>query len=209
MDDRLKWLDWAQQLQALAQSGLAYDSHPYHAERYALVLKIAAEIASSQSLTDFAQVRDLFIGDIGHATPKVDVRGVMFQGNRVLLVKEHSDGRWTLPGGWADVGESAAEAVVREVREEAGYPVRADKLLAVYDRSRHGHPPHPWYIYKLFFLCTVTGDPTHDAHNTEIDAVDFFPVDDLPELSLGRTTPAEIARFFEHVQHPDWPTDFD
>ncbi|MCB9449872.1 MAG: NUDIX hydrolase [Anaerolineaceae bacterium] len=207
MDNRPKWLDWAQQLQAIAQSGLAYDPHTYDAERYEQVRQIAAEIAAYQSQTDLALVQTLFAGDVGHATPKVDVRGVIFREGRILLVRELSDGKWTLPGGWADIGESAAEAARREVLEESGFPVQITKLLAVYDRSRHAHPPHPWYIYKFFFRCEITGSP--QSHDNEVDAVDFFALDNLPELSIGRTTPAQLARFFDHACHPDWPTDFD
>lgn len=207
MSSTPQWLGWVQQLQALAQSGLAYNPHPYDAERYEHVRQIAAEIAAHLSQTDLNLVQELFAGDTGHATPKVDVRGVIFRDDRILLVREHSDGKWTLPGGWADIGESAAEAVMREVGEESGYPVRATKLLAVYDRARHAHPPHPWYIYKFFFRCEITGSP--QAHDSEVDAVDFFKLENLPELSTGRTTVAQIARFFDHARHPEWPTDFD
>jgi ADP-ribose pyrophosphatase YjhB (NUDIX family) len=202
-----QWLHWVQQLQALAQSGLAYNPHPYDAERYELVRQMAAEMAARLSETDLPTVQALFAQDTGHATPKVDVRGVVFRDDRILLVRESTDGKWTLPGGWADIGESPAEAVMREVGEESGYPVQATKLLAVYDRSRHAHPPHPWYIYKFFFRCEITGSA--GAHDGEVDAVDFFTLDNLPELSIGRTTPAQIARFFDHARHPDWPADFD
>ncbi|MCB9456447.1 MAG: NUDIX hydrolase [Anaerolineaceae bacterium] len=207
MSSTPQWLGWVQQLQALAQSGLAYNPHPYDAERYEQVRQIAAEIAAHLSHTDLSLVLELFAGDTGHATPKVDVRGVIFRDDRILLVREHSDGKWTLPGGWADIGESAAEAVMREVGEESGYPVKATKLLAVYDRARHAHPPHPWYIYKFFFRCEITGSP--QAHDSEVDAVDFFKLENLPELSTGRTTVAQITRFFDHARHPEWPTDFD
>jgi ADP-ribose pyrophosphatase YjhB (NUDIX family) len=115
--------------------------------------------------------------------------------------------RWTLPGGWADVGESPTEGVVREVREESGYEVRAVKLLALHDRGRHPHPPHTYAIYKLFFLCELLGGvPTASI---ETAGVGFFPEDDLPELSVGRVLPEQIRRFFEHLRHPHWPTDFD
>ncbi|HHX64279.1 MAG TPA: NUDIX domain-containing protein, partial [Chloroflexi bacterium] len=156
----------------------------------------------------------LFEGETGYATPKVDVRGCVFHDGRLLLVRERSDGRWTLPGGWADVGESPAQSVAREVYEESGYRVRAAKLLAVYDRALHPHtPPYPYHIYKLFFRCDLE-DPAPVAEQVsrtdhEISHVGFFAEDALPELSISRVTPEQIARMFAHSRHPGWPTDFD
>jgi ADP-ribose pyrophosphatase YjhB (NUDIX family) len=202
-----RWLDWVQRLQAVAQTGLAYGKDPFDIERFQQVQAIAAEIAAAHTDTLPDTINDLFAGEIGHATPKVDVRGVVFRDDTLLLVRERSDGRWTLPGGWVDIGESPSEAVTREVKEESGYDTRAVKLLALYDRSRHDHPAHIWYIYKLFFQCDLLGgEPVPDK---EILEVGFFRPDALPELSAGRVTAKQIARFFEHRQHPDWPTEFD
>jgi ADP-ribose pyrophosphatase YjhB (NUDIX family) len=135
------------------------------------------------------------------------VRGAVFRDDMILLVKERSDGGWTLPGGWADVGDSPSDAVVREIVEESGYQTRAVKLLALYDRNKHAHTPYPYHAYKLFFLCELIGGAP--AHSVETDDVAFFRRDAIPELSLTRITPAQIARLFEHYDHPDWPTDFD
>jgi ADP-ribose pyrophosphatase YjhB (NUDIX family) len=143
----------------------------------------------------------------GYATPKLDVRGVVFRENGILLVKEREDGGWTLPGGWADVGESPADATVREVREESGFETRAVKLLAVYDRNRHGHTPIPFHAYKLFFRCEIIGGAP--ATSVETEGVDCFGEDSLPPLSISRVTPAQIHRFFEHLRNPGWPTEFD
>ncbi len=202
-----KWLEWAQRLQAIAQSGLYYTQNPFEIERYEAVREIAVEIMAAHSDASPESLRALFAHEEGHATPKVDVRGAVFRDDTILLVRERVDGRWTLPGGWVDVGESPSEAVEREVFEESGYRTRAVKLLAVYDRNKHDHPPHPFHIYKLFFLCELTGgDPSPSA---ETDGVAFFPEDALPELSMGRVTPEQIRRLFEHYRHPDWPADFD
>jgi ADP-ribose pyrophosphatase YjhB (NUDIX family) len=152
-------------------------------------------------------IRDLFAGQVGYATPKIDVRGAVFRDDAILLVKERSDGCWTLPGGWADVGDSPAEAVVREIAEESGYLTRAVKLLALYDRNKHGHPPIPDHAYKLFFLCEIIGGAP--AESTETNGVGFFAEDELPNLSLTRVTPAQIARLFAHNRNPNLPTDFD
>lgn len=202
-----KWLQRAKSLQTMAQTGLTYASDPYDIERYKTIQAMALEMMAEQSQTDPEIVKDLFQYELGHATPKIDVRAAIFQQERVLLVRERSDGCWTLPGGWADVGESAAEATAREVREEAGYEVRITRLLALYDREKHDHPPHPYYAYKVFFACEISGG--QPMHSSETDGVDFFPLEELPPLSLTRVTGAEIARLFELYQNPALGADFD
>jgi ADP-ribose pyrophosphatase YjhB (NUDIX family) len=205
--DTSRLLHWARKVQALAQTGLAYTKDPYDKERYESLRLISADILTASARKVSAQLVEAFTEELGYATPKVDVRAAVFADNRVLLVKERSDGRWTLPGGWADIGESPGAAVVREVKEESGYIVVARKLAAVYDRDLHGHPPMPFHVYKLFFLCDlVEGAP---QTSTEIEDLAFFPENELPPLSLARVTPKEIAHLFEHQRHPEWPTSFD
>ena len=201
-------LDWARQLQAVAQIGLAYpDTTAYDRDRYEHVRRIAAEMLATNGEVDALDARLAL--ETGHATPKLDVRGVVFRDGTLLLVRERSHGRWTLPGGWVDVGESPSRAVVREVREESGYDTSAVKLLALYDRDRHAHPPHPWHIWKACFRCELVDGIEH-GFDEEISAVRFFAQDALPELDLERITPdTYITRFFEHRDHPEWPTDFD
>ena len=202
-----KWLEWTQKLQAIAQNGLTYSENPFDIERYKSLQAIAAEIMATYSNVEHSYILNLFSQEVGYATPKVDVRGAVFRDDTILLVKEREDGCWTLPGGWADVGDSPSEVAVKEVYEESGYQTRAVKLLAVYDRDRQGHPPHPHYIYKLFFLCElVSGSP---SPSIETEEVEFFAEDAIPELSLGRVTPSQITRLFEHYRFPDLPTDFD
>jgi ADP-ribose pyrophosphatase YjhB (NUDIX family) len=155
-------------------------------------------------------IEAMFTQQTGYATPKVDVRGAVFRDGRILLVRETADGdRWTLPGGWADVNESPAEAVVKEVREEAGLEVRAFKLGAVLDRSRHAHKPiYPFHIWKLFFLCEITGGEIRTGPETS--EVAFFAEADLPaDLSTSRVLPPQLKRMFKHMRQPDLPTDFD
>jgi ADP-ribose pyrophosphatase YjhB (NUDIX family) len=208
-----QWLDWAQRLQSIAQTGLSYDPQPFDRQRYEMILDIAIEMmaAGSSNGKILETIKSLFEGQSGHATPKVDVRGVVFHEDRILLVQEKMDNnRWTLPGGWADIGESAAESVVREIWEEAGYHTRAVKLLAAYDRNKHSHPPFAFHTYKLFFLCELTDDHCYvDPENIEIGSVDWFHEDALPELSTPRVTAEQIARFFAHYRIPTLPTDFD
>ncbi|MGC9523283.1 MAG: NUDIX hydrolase [Anaerolineae bacterium] len=208
-DESTRWLTWVKALRSIAQAGLTYAEGPYDLERYEQIQGIAAEIAATYADADLAIVRDLFAGAIHYETPKIDVRGVVFKADAVLLVRELMDGgRWTLPGGWADVNDRPSEAVEREVWEESGYRVRATKLLALYDRRFHGHtPPKPWGVYKLFFECEILGgEPTTSL---ETSGARFFAEDAIPELSISRTTPQQLARLFELHRHPDWPTDFD
>ncbi len=206
-------VDWAQRLQAIAQTGLSYETPPYDRERYRMIREIAAEMLAANGDADLATIKALFEAQVGHATPKVDVRGVVFRDGKILLVQEKMDGyRWTLPGGWADIGESASESTVREVYEESGYSTRAVKLLALYDRNKQGHPPHPFHAYKVFFLCELTDPERHpDPHNIETGAVEWFSAQDVAalDLSVSRVTQAQIARFFVHSHEPDLPTDFD
>jgi ADP-ribose pyrophosphatase YjhB (NUDIX family) len=202
-----QWLEWTRQLQAIAQAGLTYAHDPFDVERYQAVRTLAAEITAAHTGIAPERVLDLFAGEFGHPTPKVDVRGAVFDGDTILLVKERVDGGWTMPGGWADVNESPAEAVVREVFEESGYETRAVRLLALYDRRKHEHPPHPWHIYKVFFQCERLGGAP--ATSLETDGVAFFHKDEIPPLSVGRVTAVQIARFFEHFCNPSWPADFD
>jgi ADP-ribose pyrophosphatase YjhB (NUDIX family) len=202
-----RWLEWAQKLQAIAQSGLAYTKNPFEIERYEEVRDVAVEIMAAHTQVESARLREIFAEQAGYATPKVDVRGVVFCEDTLLLVKELRDGLWTLPGGWADVNDSPAEATVREVYEESGYWTRAVKLLACWDRNKHGHPPYMFHIYKLFFQCELLGGAP--ANSVETADAAFFREDEIPPLSLPRVTPAQIQRFFEHARHPEWPTDFD
>ncbi len=203
-------LTWAKKLQAIAQTGITYAKDQYDIERYQSVRQIAAEmLAATSTGLSSTQLIDLFASEIGYATPKIDVRAAVFSDKGLLLVRERSDGGWTLPGGWADVGDSPSVAAVREVKEESGYDVVARKLAAVYDRDheRHGHPPMPHHVYKLFFLCDFVGGTAKTSNET--DAVSFFSEDQIPPLSLTRVTPQQIAYLFDHHRHPDWPTSFD
>lgn len=201
------WLEHIRRLQAIAQTGLAYAQDPFNMQRYGVLQDTAVQLLADLTGAEIERVEDLFIGDSGYATPKTDVRAVVFQGDAILFVRERSDGLWTLPGGWADVGASPSEVAEKEVQEESGFTVRVTKLLALYDRDRHGHPPIAHHVYKLFARCEITGGSPRES--VETSAVGFFRENELPDLSLTRVTPAQIARMFEHYRNPDWPTDFD
>jgi ADP-ribose pyrophosphatase YjhB (NUDIX family) len=201
------WLQWARRLEAIAQTGLFYVTDQYDRDRYQEIRQIAAEIVANHGSVSTAEVLPLLSADDGYATPKVDVRAAVFQEGKLLYVREREDGRWTLPGGWADVGQSAAESVVREVREESAYEVKATKLLAFYDRDKHPHPPILHHSFKMFFRCELIGGSAQTSYETT--EVAFFGEDEVPELSLPRVLPEQIHHIYEHYRHPDWPTTFE
>lgn len=205
--NRMEWLIWARKIHALAQNGLTYTEGKFDRERYTQLQELAAEILAMHGGEEKERVLGLFRRENGYMTPKVDVRGAVFHEGELLLVREREDGGWTLPGGWADVGESPSEAVIKEIREESGYETRAAKLLAVWDRDRHGHPPLAWYVYKLVFRCEVIGGAPADSIETQ--GARFFPEDAIPDLSRSRVVESQIRRLFEHLRDPDLPTDFD
>jgi ADP-ribose pyrophosphatase YjhB (NUDIX family) len=203
-----QWLSWTKRLQAIAQSGLTFTKDHYDRERYEELRAIAADMMSAGGgINDTQKVIDLFRGQNGYATPKIEVRGAVLRNDQVLLVRERDDGGWTLPGGWADVGESASAMVVREVKEESGYDVLPRKLAALFDRNKHPHPPIASHAYKIFFLCDlIGGEPTPSFETPEVG---FFRRNELPNLSISRVTPYQIEHMFEHAGHPEWPTTFD
>lgn len=202
-----RMLEWARALQAVAQSGLAWEPHAYDRERYEEVRRIAAEMLAHPD-GDAGLVHDGLRGEWGQATPKVDVRAVVVRDGAVLLVRERAGGRWSLPGGWADVGESPSEAAAREALEESGYHVRPTRLLALHDRDRHGYPPHQWHIWKALFLCELEDGEPQQLGGETTDAR-FFPPDALPELRFGDATAGEIRRMLRLVEEDECRAQFD
>jgi ADP-ribose pyrophosphatase YjhB (NUDIX family) len=206
--DEPQWLIIAREMRAIAQTGLTFTADRFDRQRYERLRELAASMLANGSGEHFDVIIEILKEGWGYTTPKVDVRGAAFVEGRVLMVREISDGRWTLPGGWADVNQSAAECVVREIAEESGFIAKARKLAAVRDYQRSGHPPRNVdSIYKMFFLCDITGGAARPSDETS--EVAFFARDALPPLSLGRTTAAQIDRMFHHAEHPELPTDFD
>lgn len=204
------WVDWGRRLQAVAQNGLEFARDEYDRARYRQVRAIAAELLGLAGGAEPAAVEGLFERQEGYATPKVDVRGAVFHEGKVLLVRE--GGRWTLPGGWADVEDSPRQAVEREVREESGYRARATKLVSVWDRAKHPHtPPRPWRIYKLFFLCELACETRGAIETPETDAAEWFARGEIGSapLDLARVTPWQIERLFAHAADPALPPEFD
>lgn len=204
------WLTWTRELQAIAQTGLAFTRDPYDRERYERLRAMASEIMAAHTGAPAERIEALFAGEHGYATPKVDVRGAAFDGHgRLLMVREVADGgRWTLPGGWADVNLTPAENVAKEMREESGYEVRVRKLAAAWDRTRQGHPDRVFSCCKLFFVCDVVGGAA--ATGPETSEVGWFAEDALPgDLSLGRVQAPQLRRMFAHARDAALPTEFD
>lgn len=214
-DTQDRSLDTVRRILALARTGLHFTGEQYRSDgsrdfdrdRYEEIGTLAVELAASMSNAPVGELMAAWHADDGYVTPRVDVRGAVFQDDKILLVRERSDGKWTLPGGWADVNETPSQAVEKEIEQESGYTAKAVKLAAVYDRNVRNHPPSVFYIYKLFFICELTGGAPRISNET--DAVDFFPLNALPELSTGRTVQWQIERMYEHHRNRALPTEFD
>lgn len=203
----LKWLEWAKQLQSIAQTGLTYSKDVFDLERFEAIREMSVEMLAFHTDEEKTMIRDLFANEIGYATPKVDIRAVVFRENKILLVKEKSDGKWALPGGWGDVGLSPSEVAIKEVKEESGFEVAAVKLLGVLDKKNHSHPPSAYHVYKLFIRCEIVGGQAEDG--VETSAVQFFSEDELPSLSVARNTESQIRWAFKHLKNPAEPVFFD
>lgn len=192
---RHPWVSFVQRIKAISQIGKTYTKDVYDLERYEQLEQIAHEMIALLVQSNISAVDRCFLPEIGYMTPKVDLRGGVFRDGKILLVQEKADGRWSLPGGWADVSESPTEGVVREIREETGLIVTNPRLVALVDRSCHNYQPvYMHHIYKGFFLCDYVGGEL--APNHEIADVAFFDEDDLPPLSLERVLEKDITRMF-------------
>lgn len=207
MNHNHEFLNLAKRIQAIAQAGLAYTENPYDMERFEELREISVQMMHLLSTEKVEVIRDLFAGRSGYQTPMVDVRAVVFQEKKILMVKEKEDNGWALPGGWADVGYTASEVAVKEVKEESGLEVKANRLLAVIDKKCHDHPPQPFYIYKLFILCDIVGGGLNAGIET-LD-VNYFSRDEIPSLSLDRNVPSQIVLMFEYLDDPKKEVYFD
>ena len=204
------WLVWAREMQAIAQTGLTFSRDPYDLERYAALRRLSVRIMAEHTGAGKDRIEALFDGETGYATPKVGVRAAVFDpAGCILMVRETADAnRWTLPGGWADVNQTPAQSVVREVFEESGYRVRAVKLAAVWDRARQAQPPTVFSVVRMFFICVLQGGEPRTS--LETSEVGWFAESAIPEdLSLRRTLPHHISRMFTHYRDPWLPADFD
>jgi len=195
------WLLLAKKLQSIAQAGLTYTENPYDRSRYEQLQLLTGEILHHFTGTSMDAITDLIKSEKGYLTPKVDVRGVIFREDTILLVRERIDGCWSVPGGWADVGLTPFEVAEKEVWEESGLKVDAIRLLALLDKKCHNHPPDLYHVYKAFILCREKGGSLNGG--LETSDVGFFPPDALPPLSKNRITREQIEMLFDYKNNPD------
>lgn len=203
MDKNEKWLEWAVELQSIAQAGLFYGKDNYDIERYERIRSIAAEMISLKTDIPTEKVKDLFCGEVGYQTPKLDTRAAIFKDDKILLVKENN-GTWSLPGGWVDVNLSVKESAVKEVREEAGLYVNADTVIAVQDREKHNLPIYAYKVCKVFVLCTPTGGSFEE--NIETVESGYFGIDELPLLATEKNNKEQIKMCFDAYHAENWKT---
>ena len=201
-----KWMDWAREIFSLSQSGITYSGNQYDIDRYKRLQEITAEIIASQSEIEKESALDSFSMQAGYITPKVDVRGAVVQDGKILLIQERADGNWAMPGGWADLGDSPRSVAEREVWEESGFRVKAEKVVAVIDANRI-EPMEFYHAYKIIFLCKLLDGEPRTSYETL--AVDFFEPNRLPPLSIYRTNEAMLQEVFAHVADSQRPTTFD
>lgn len=197
MEDQ--WLRLAKRLQAIGSTGLFFAQDPHDKERYEEVAEIANQMLSMLGDTSVSRIRSL-VSDFakGYATPKVDVRGAVIRDDKVLMVREGTDGLWTLPGGYADVGLSPQENIVKEIWEEAGLRVDVTGLYAVRHKAKHEYDADARDFYKLFFACRPLDDVEPRPSGLETTEVSYFRIDELPPLSRGRVIEEDIAAAFDY-----------
>lgn len=200
------WLEWAKELRSMAEIGLTYSKDQYEIERCKRMREISHAMIGDYFHRPQKEIAQYFDQALSYPTPKIDVRVAIFQEDKILLVKETRDGKWALPGGWCDVGTSPSEAAKQEAAQEAGLIIEIKRLLALWDKAKHPHPPHPDYTYKIVFEAMAIGACPTDGHET--DGVDYFSRDNLPPLSLPRILPSQIKRIFA-LSQGGLPPDFD
>ena len=207
MDNNKCWLQWAIELQSLAQAGLTYGKDAYDRERYARIREISAEILSHMSDIPMETVKNLFCNETGYQTPKLDTRAAIFKDGKILLVRENN-GKWSLPGGWCDINVSVAENAVKEVKEEAGLDVIAESIIAIQDRAKHNLPVYAYGVCKVFVLCSVIGGAFQT--NIETTCSDYFTEDALPDLAVEKNNKEQIEMCFDAYRAgSQWKTIFD
>ena len=197
------WLEWAIELQSLAQAGLTYGKDEYDKERYERIREISAEMIARKSDISIEKVKDLFCNESGYQTPKIDTRAAIFENGKILLVRE-TNGKWSLPGGWVDVNVSVGDNVVKEVKEESGLDVKVDKVIAIQDRGKHNLPVYAYGVCKVFAQCSVVGGSFEP--NIETTEFRYFTEDDLPELATEKNNEEQIKMCFSAYHSKDWKT---
>lgn len=206
MNENHQWLQWAIELQSLAQAGLTYGRDVYDLERYTRIREIAAEMMSAGTGLPVEKMMALFCNETGYQTPKLDTRAAVFRDGRILLVRENN-GLWSLPGGWVDVNVSVGENAVKEAKEEAGVDVIPRRVIAVQDWTKRNGGVSPYGICKVFVLCDLLGGDF--TENIETTASGYFALEDLPPLSEEKNTLSQIEMCFAAARAQHWETILD
>lgn len=206
MDKNEKWLQWAVELQSLAQAGLFYCKDKYELERYERIREISMEMLSYKTEIPLEKVKDLFCSDVGYQTPKIDTRAAIFNEGKILLVHE-ANGTWALPGGGVDVNVSVMENMIKEVKEESGLDVTVKRIIAVQDREKHNLPIYAYKVCKIFMQCEVTGGGF--VPNIETTGFDYFGMDELPCLAEEKNNREQIEMCFRAMGAETWETLYD
>lgn len=205
--ETFKWLEIAREIQQLSQTGLAFAANDYEKKRYTRLIEIVSDIIENHSQLEKESVQKSLMNHPGYATPKVDVRAAVIKNNQILLVQESTDKCWAMPGGWADVGDIPSQVAIRETKEESGYDVIPKKVIGVFDANRLGGHLELFHAFKIVFLCDLIGGEARISDET-LD-VKFFPLDNLPPLSLNRTNEKHIEEIKLHLKDKNRPTFFD
>ena len=200
------WLKWAMEIQSIAQCGLAYTKDMYDKERYEQLRNIAVEMLSYKTDISVDKIKTLFCNESGYQTPKLDTRAVIFEDEKILLVRE-KNGLWSLPGGWVDVLESIESNTIKEVKEESGLDVITKRVIAIQDRNKHNKPLYPYGVCKVFVECEVIGGEF--IENIETTEIKYFSIENLPNLCEAKTTSKQIEMCFEAKNNQNWNVVFD
>ena len=204
--EKLKCLEWAKELQFIAQAGITYSKDPFDLERFERIREISAEIMSSYTHIPIEEVHNLFCNETGYQTPKLDTRAAIFENGKILLVKEKS-GLWALPGGWVDVTETIKSNTIKEVKEETGLNVEPLRIIALHDKNKHNPYPHPYNICKVFVLCKLLGGAF--VKNTETTEIKYFEINEIPQLAEEKTTIEQVRMCFDAYKNDNFAVEFD
>jgi ADP-ribose pyrophosphatase YjhB (NUDIX family) len=190
------------QLRSVADIGLLYAKNEYDIERYTELRHISTQMLDHVSGYGDETISIHFPQATDYPTAKVDIRGILLSpDNKILLARESADGKWSLPGGWGDIGYSPKEVIIKEFQEETGLDVVPERLLAVFDKKMHPHPPQPFYVYKMVFHCKALSSVLNKGF--DVLDVQYFDIDHLPELSEDRILKSQIELLYQKITSGD------
>ncbi len=202
-------LEIAKRIKAIADIGLLYSKDNFDKERYHELRSIGETLITSG--LNIPENVNVFAECVDYPTPKVDIRAfVLNDKHEILLVQEKADERWSLPGGWAEIGQTPSAVAMQEVFEETGLKVSYKHLAAVFDKRMHVHPPQPWYVYKMIFYCeTDASSATILKPAFDVLGAGWFDINALPPLSTDRILKEQIAIVYKNILNKNFKAIFD